>query len=52
MSDSAEVVVRAFVAAINRQDVEGLAGLMAPEPKKQPQILRLRGSPLRMTRDG
>jgi limonene-1,2-epoxide hydrolase len=31
MSDSAEVVARAFVAAINRQDVEGLAGLMTPE---------------------
>jgi len=30
MSDSAEVVARAFVAAINRQDVEGLAGLMTP----------------------
>jgi hypothetical protein len=28
MSDSAEVVARAFVAAINRQDVEGLAGMM------------------------
>ena len=31
MSDSAEVVARAFVDAINRQDVEGLAGLMTPE---------------------
>jgi hypothetical protein len=30
MSDLAEVVVRAFVNAINRQDVEGLAGLMTP----------------------
>jgi uncharacterized protein (TIGR02246 family) len=30
MSDSAEVVARAFVEAINRQDVEGLAGLMTP----------------------
>jgi uncharacterized protein (TIGR02246 family) len=30
MSDSAEVVARAFVDAINRQDVEGLAGLMTP----------------------
>jgi hypothetical protein len=28
MSDSAEVVARAFVAAINRQDVEGLARMM------------------------
>lgn len=28
MSDSAESVARAFVRAINRQDVEGLAGLM------------------------
>jgi ketosteroid isomerase-like protein len=28
MSDSAETVARAFVSAINRQDVEGLAGLM------------------------
>jgi hypothetical protein len=31
MSDSAEVVARAFVDAINRQDVEGLAGLMVSE---------------------
>jgi ketosteroid isomerase-like protein len=31
MSDSAEVVARAFVNTINRQDVEGLAGLMTPE---------------------
>ncbi|HEY1208347.1 MAG TPA: nuclear transport factor 2 family protein [Terracidiphilus sp.] len=30
MSDSAEDVARVFVAAINRQDVEGLAGLMTP----------------------
>lgn len=30
MSDSAEVVARAFVEAINRQDVEGLTGLMTP----------------------
>ena len=30
MSDSAEVVARAFVGAINRQDVEGLTGLMTP----------------------
>jgi ketosteroid isomerase-like protein len=30
MSDSAEVVARAFAAAINRQDVEGLTGLMTP----------------------
>jgi ketosteroid isomerase-like protein len=30
MSDSAEGVARAFVRAINRQDVEGLAALMAP----------------------
>ena len=30
MSDSAEVVARAFVNAINRQDLEGLAGLMTP----------------------
>ena len=30
MSDSAEVVARAFVAAINRQDVEGLTGMMTP----------------------
>jgi len=30
MSDSAEVVARAFVDAINRQDVEGLAELMTP----------------------
>jgi limonene-1,2-epoxide hydrolase len=30
MSDSVEVVVRAFVDAINRQDVEGLAGMMTP----------------------
>jgi limonene-1,2-epoxide hydrolase len=28
MSDSAETVAREFVSAINRQDVEGLAGLM------------------------
>jgi len=28
MKDSAESVARAFVAAINRQDVEGLVGLM------------------------
>jgi uncharacterized protein (TIGR02246 family) len=31
MSDSAESVAQAFVRAINRQDVEGLAALMAPE---------------------
>jgi uncharacterized protein (TIGR02246 family) len=31
MSDSAESVARAFVRAINRQDAEGLAGLMTPE---------------------
>jgi ketosteroid isomerase-like protein len=31
MSDSAEGVARAFVRAINRQDVSGLAALMAPE---------------------
>ena len=31
MSESAEDVARAFAAAINRQDVEGLAGLMTPE---------------------
>ncbi len=31
MDISAESVARAFVRAINRQDVEGLAGLMAPE---------------------
>ena len=31
MSNSAEDVARAFVSAINRQDVEGLAGLMTPE---------------------
>jgi uncharacterized protein (TIGR02246 family) len=31
MSDSAESVARAFVGAINRQDAEGLAGLMTPE---------------------
>ncbi|MGD0097150.1 MAG: nuclear transport factor 2 family protein [Terracidiphilus sp.] len=31
MSDSAESVARAFVRAINRQDVDGLAGLMSPE---------------------
>ncbi len=30
MSNTAEVVVRAFVNAINRQDVEGLTGLMTP----------------------
>ena len=30
MSDSAEVVARAFAEAINRQDVEGLTGLMTP----------------------
>jgi ketosteroid isomerase-like protein len=30
MSDSAKVVARAFVDAINRQDVEGLTGLMTP----------------------
>jgi hypothetical protein len=28
MSDSAETVAQAFVSAINRQDVDGLAGLM------------------------
>jgi len=27
MSDSAEDVARAFAAAINRQDVEGMAGM-------------------------
>jgi limonene-1,2-epoxide hydrolase len=31
MNDSAESVARAFVRAINRQDVDGLAELMAPE---------------------
>jgi limonene-1,2-epoxide hydrolase len=31
MSDSPESVARAFVRAINRQDVEGLAVLMSPE---------------------
>jgi len=31
MSDSAETVARAFVRAINRQDVDGLAALMTPE---------------------
>jgi hypothetical protein len=31
MSDSAESVAQAFVRAINRQDVDGLAALMAPE---------------------
>jgi len=31
MSDSAESVALAFVRAINRQEVEGLATLMAPE---------------------
>jgi ketosteroid isomerase-like protein len=31
MEISAENVARAFVRAINRQDVEGLAELMAPE---------------------
>ena len=31
MSDSAESVARAFVEAINRRDVEGLAALMTPE---------------------
>ncbi|MGD0732552.1 MAG: nuclear transport factor 2 family protein [Terracidiphilus sp.] len=31
MSDSPESVARAFVRAINRQDLEGLAELMAPE---------------------
>jgi uncharacterized protein (TIGR02246 family) len=31
MSDSPESVAQAFVRAINRQDVEGLAALMAPE---------------------
>jgi limonene-1,2-epoxide hydrolase len=31
MSDSPKAVARAFVAAINRQDVEGLAALMTPE---------------------
>ncbi|MGA2170359.1 MAG: nuclear transport factor 2 family protein [Terracidiphilus sp.] len=31
MSDSAESVAQAFVRAINRQDVEALAELMAPE---------------------
>jgi hypothetical protein len=30
MSDSAEVVAQAFAEAINRQDVEGLTGLMTP----------------------
>jgi limonene-1,2-epoxide hydrolase len=30
MSDSAEVVARAFANAINRQDVEGLTDLMTP----------------------
>jgi limonene-1,2-epoxide hydrolase len=30
MSDSAEGVARTFVEAINRQDMEGLAGLMTP----------------------
>jgi uncharacterized protein (TIGR02246 family) len=31
MSNSAENVARAFVRAINRQDMDGLAELMAPE---------------------
>jgi uncharacterized protein (TIGR02246 family) len=31
MSDSAEFVAQAFVRAINRQDVDTLASLMAPE---------------------
>ena len=31
MNDSAESVAQAFVRAINRQDVEGLFALMAPE---------------------
>jgi len=31
MSDSAENIARAFVRAINRQDVDGLTALMAPE---------------------
>jgi len=31
MSDSSESVAQAFVRAINRQDVAGLAALMAPE---------------------
>ncbi|MGA2809000.1 MAG: nuclear transport factor 2 family protein [Terracidiphilus sp.] len=31
MNNSAEGVARAFVRAINRQDLEGLAALMAPE---------------------
>ena len=31
MNDSAESVARAFVAAINRQDVDELAALMTPE---------------------
>jgi hypothetical protein len=30
MGDSAELVARAFVRAINRQDVDGLTALMAP----------------------
>jgi uncharacterized protein (TIGR02246 family) len=31
MNDSAEAVAQAFVRAINRQDVDGLVALMAPE---------------------
>jgi len=33
MSDSPESVAQAFVCAINRQDVDALAGLMAAQPR-------------------
>jgi hypothetical protein len=35
MKDSAELVAFQFVWAINRQDVEGLAGLTAAEPESR-----------------
>jgi hypothetical protein len=35
MSYSAEVVARAFVDAINRQDVEGLAGMIKAGNREQ-----------------
>ncbi len=38
MNNSPESVAQAFVRAINRQDVEALAGLMAPEHRFQDSL--------------
>ena len=40
MSESVEGVARAFVRAINRQDVDALAELMTEEPQRLFQELR------------